>query len=46
VVERKNRHLGETTRNLLIHGEVSQQFWGDIILSACYLINCMSSSIL
>jgi len=31
---------------LLIHDGVSQRFWGDVILSACYLINHMSSSVL
>jgi len=38
VAERKNRHLMETTRTLLIHGEVPEHFWGDAILTACYLI--------
>jgi len=46
VAERKNRHLVETTRTLLIHGGVPQYFWGDAILSACYLINRMPSSVL
>jgi len=46
VAERKNRHLIETTRTLLIHGGVPQCFWGDVILSACYLINRMSSLVL
>jgi len=46
VAERKNRHLVETTRTLLIHGGVPQCFWGGVILSACYLINRMSSSVL
>ena len=27
VVERKNRHLVETTRTILIHGDVHQRFW-------------------
>jgi len=45
VVERKNKHLVETTRALLIHDGVPQRFWGDAILSACYLINHMSSSV-
>jgi len=44
VAEHKNRHLVETTRTLLIHGRVPQKFWGDV--SACYLINLMSSSVL
>ena len=46
VVERKNRHLVETARTLLLHHKVPQRFWGDVILATCYLINHMSSSIL
>jgi len=46
VVERKNRHLVETTRTMLLHGDVPQRFWGDVVLSACYLNNRVSSSVL
>ena len=46
VVERKNRHLVETARTLLLHHKVSQRFWRDAILVACYLINRMPSSVL
>jgi len=46
VVKRKNRHLVETTHTILIHGEVFQRFLGDVVLSACYLINRMSSLVL
>nr|KYP55409.1 Retrovirus-related Pol polyprotein from transposon TNT 1-94 [Cajanus cajan] len=46
VDERKNRHLIETTRTLLLHGHVPQSFWGDVVLTACYLINRMPSSVL
>jgi len=46
VAESKDRHLVKTTRTLLIHGNVPQYFWGDVILSACYLINRMSSLVL
>jgi len=28
IVEHKNRHLVETTRTILIHGDVPQHFWG------------------
>ena len=46
VVESKNRHLVETARTLLLHHKVPQCFWGDAILSPCYLINRMPSSVL
>lgn len=46
VAERKNRHLIETTRTLLIHHNVPLHFWGDALLTACYLINRMPSSVL
>ena len=46
VAERKNRHLVDTTRNLLLHGHVPFRFWGDAVLTACYLINRMPSSVL
>jgi len=44
--KRKIGHLVKTTRTLLIHGEIPQCFLGDAILSARYLINRMSSSVL
>ena len=46
MVERKNRHLVETARILLLHHKVPQCFWGDATSAACYLINCMPSSVL
>ena len=50
MVERKNRHLFEIARtlllNLLLNHKVPQRFWGEAILAACYLINRMPSSIL
>jgi len=46
VAERKKRHLIETTRTLLLHGNVPSQFWGDVVLTTCYVINRMPSSVL
>ncbi|RVX06351.1 Retrovirus-related Pol polyprotein from transposon RE2 [Vitis vinifera] len=44
--ERKNRHLVETARTILLHSNVPFRFWGDVVLTACYLINRMPSSVL
>ena len=46
VVERKNHHLIETARTLLFHYHVPFRFWGDVVLTTCYLINRMPSSVL
>ncbi|KAJ9701155.1 hypothetical protein PVL29_006480 [Vitis rotundifolia] len=46
VAERKNRHLVETARTILLHSNVPFRFWGDVVLTACYLINHMPSSVL
>ena len=46
VAERKNCHLIETARTLFLHYHVPFRFWGDAVLTACYLINRMPSSVL
>ena len=46
MAERKNRHLLEIARTLLLHHKVPQRFWGNFILAVCYLINLMPSSTL
>ena len=44
IAERKNRHIVETARTLLLHANVPVHHWGDAILTACFLINRMPSS--
>ncbi|XP_058082678.1 uncharacterized protein LOC131230739 isoform X4 [Magnolia sinica] len=46
VVERKNCHLLEVAKALLLDMKVPKSFWGDAVLTACYLINRMLSSVL
>ena len=46
VAERKNCHLIEITCTLLLHYHVPFRFWRDVVLTACYLINHMPSSVL
>jgi len=46
VTEHKSRNLVEISHTLLIHGDVPQCFWGDVVLSACYFTNHMSSLVL
>ena len=46
VAKRKLRHLLEVTRALSIHMQVLKLFLSDVVLTACYLMNRMSSTIL
>jgi hypothetical protein len=46
MAERKNKHILEVTHTMIIHGYVPHRFWVDVVLTACYLINHMPSSIL
>jgi len=46
VAERKNRHILEVTRSLLIDGNVPPHLWGEAMNSAVYLINRTPSSVL
>ena len=46
ISERKNRHLLEVARSLLFMSNVLTRFWGDVVLTACYLKNWMPSRVL
>lgn len=46
VAESKNRHLIEVARSLMFTMGVPLSFWGDVILTAAYLINRMTSRVL
>jgi len=44
IAERKNCHLLETARSLMLNSNVPTHHWGDAVLTACFLINMMPSS--
>lgn len=44
--KRKNSHLLDVAHCLLFHMHVPEQFWSDAVLTTCYFINRMPSSVL
>jgi hypothetical protein len=46
VVERKNRHLLEVTRSLMLIMNVPKFLWSETVMTTAYLINGMPSRIL
>ncbi|GJV40606.1 putative RNA-directed DNA polymerase [Tanacetum coccineum] len=46
VVERKHRHLLETTRALRFEANLPTRFWGECVLTAAYVINRMPSDVI
>ncbi|KAI5343659.1 hypothetical protein L3X38_011535 [Prunus dulcis] len=46
VAERKNRHVLETARALLISGHVPHHHSDDVVVTAVHFINCMPSGVL
>ncbi|MGV7988966.1 hypothetical protein PJP10_31855, partial [Mycobacterium kansasii] len=43
ITKRKNRHLLEVARALLLGMHLPKHFWGDALLTATFLINCIPS---
>jgi hypothetical protein len=46
VAEQENWHLLEVIRSLMLDTHVPKSYWGDVLLTAIYLINRMPSQIL
>ncbi|GJZ71219.1 retrovirus-related pol polyprotein from transposon TNT 1-94 [Tanacetum coccineum] len=46
VVERKHRHLLETAHALRIGANLPKRFWGECILTATHVINCLPSKVI
>jgi transposase InsO family protein len=46
VAERKNRHLMEVARSMMFHMKVPKGYWGDAVMTACYLINRIPTKVL
>ncbi|XP_010496878.1 PREDICTED: uncharacterized protein LOC104773906 [Camelina sativa] len=46
VAERKNRHLMEVARSMMFHSHVTRRYWGDAVMTACYLINRTPTKVL
>ena len=46
IAERKNRHILEVTRALMITSNVPKFYWGDAILTATHLINRMPNKVI
>ena len=46
IAERKNRHVLETTRALLIGAHVPSHYWNDVVATAVHLLNRMPTKVL
>jgi len=45
-VERKHRHIIDTTLALLVDSSIPKKFWDDTCLTSCYLINRLPTPLL
>ena len=45
-MKEKNRHLLKVARSLLFTANVPKKFWGDAVLTSCFLINHQPSKVL
>jgi hypothetical protein len=45
-IERKHRHIVETSLSLLSHAHMPLRFWDDAFQTACYLINRLPTHVL
>ena len=43
VAERRNRTLLEMVRSMMAQANLPIQFWGDALLTATYILNCVPS---
>ncbi|KAL4200900.1 hypothetical protein AMTRI_Chr02g255950 [Amborella trichopoda] len=39
VAERKNKTLVEMVRSIMAHANLSLEFWGEAVLTTCYILN-------
>ncbi|XP_010473967.1 PREDICTED: uncharacterized protein LOC104753406 [Camelina sativa] len=46
ILERKNKHLMEVARSMMFHTNVPKRYWGDAVMTTCYLINQISTKVL
>ena len=46
VAEQKHRHLLDMVRTLLVGRNVPMYLWFDVVLTATFLVNCLSSAVL